>query len=412
MLTQFLALTPSECKGEDPLRGRPARGIVGAMSAVTIRPLAAEEHLSFLASRPEANFLQNPHWAQVSTWRSQALGIYQGEDLVGAVLVLGKRVPIPEKLPVLGRKYFAYIPEGPVIDPERTTYPQVLPALTEYLKSTGAFLIRMGLPAVARRWSAGTIRDALAQEKARIIPDVEPDHVDEDVLALQGELAELGWKDLPISMSLEAGWPQFQARIPLASEDGEPLDVDGVLAGMSSSARKSMRKSARNGVEVTRHGVESLEDFYALHLQTSERHGFAPRPKEGVKTLMEALSSSGIAETTIFLASYEGQQLATSLYVGQGETGHALYAGSSEQHRKLEAPIYLKLQQIEYLVEKGCRWFNLGGVSPSLEKSEPTTGITQFKTKQGAELMQTLGEWDYAVDPVIAAAYNRYRPRK
>ncbi|GAB3850183.1 lipid II:glycine glycyltransferase FemX [Nesterenkonia populi] len=382
------------------------------MSAVTIRPIAAEEHLGFLASRPEANFLQNPHWARVSSWRSQALGIWQGENLVGTALVLGKRVPIPERIPVLGRKHFAYIPEGPVIDPAHTSYPAVLPALTEYLKSTGAFLIRMGLPTVARRWSAGTIRDALAAEQARTIPDVEPDHVDEEALALQAELIGLGWKDLPISMSLEAGWPQFQARIPLASEDGEPLDVDDVLAGMSSSARKSMRKSARSGVEVTRHGTESLEDFYALHLQTAQRHGFTPRPKEGVRTLMEALSSSGIAQTTIFLASSEGQQLATSLYVGQGETGHALYAGSSEQQRKLEAPIFLKLQQIEYLVENRLRWFNLGGVSPSLERTEPTTGITQFKTKQGAELMQTLGEWDYAVDPVIAAAYRRYRPRK
>ncbi|WP_371708085.1 peptidoglycan bridge formation glycyltransferase FemA/FemB family protein [Nesterenkonia sp. NBAIMH1] len=80
--------------------------------------------------------------------------------------------------------------------------------------------------------------------------------------------------------------------------------------------------------------------------------------------------------------------------------------------RKLEAPLCLKMQQIEHLLANGSRWFNLGGVSPSLDPAAATTGITQFKTKQGAELMQTLGEWDYAAEPALAALYNRYRPRR
>ncbi|WP_258934046.1 aminoacyltransferase [Nesterenkonia pannonica] len=179
----------------------------------------------------------------------------------------------------------------------------------QHLKDSGAFLIRMGMPTVARRWTAATIRQALADGSASTIPDIEPDYVDDQALALQADLLDLGWKDLPISMSLEAGWPQFQARIPLADEDGRSRDLDGVLSGMSSSARKSMRKSARSGVEVNLHGPEALEDFYALHHQTAQRHGFTPRSKEGVRTLMDALASSGIAETKIFLAEFEGRSL-------------------------------------------------------------------------------------------------------
>ncbi|WP_258934045.1 hypothetical protein [Nesterenkonia pannonica] len=83
--------------------------------------------MTFWLNRPEASFLQNPHWSQVSSWRSQALGIRRGEELVGAVLVLGKRVPLPERVPVLGRKHFAYIPEGPVLDTSRCSYAEALP---------------------------------------------------------------------------------------------------------------------------------------------------------------------------------------------------------------------------------------------------------------------------------------------
>ena len=74
---------------------------------LTVRPIPAADHLAFLREQSWASFLQTPAWATVkSEWRAESLGWFDGETLVGAGLVLYRRLP---RL----RRYLAYLPEGP-----------------------------------------------------------------------------------------------------------------------------------------------------------------------------------------------------------------------------------------------------------------------------------------------------------
>ena len=76
----------------------------------TVRSISPEEHIAFLREQPWASFLQTPGWARVkSEWRGESLGWYDADRLVGAGLVLYRRLP---RLP----RSLAYLPEGPVLD--------------------------------------------------------------------------------------------------------------------------------------------------------------------------------------------------------------------------------------------------------------------------------------------------------
>ena len=113
---------------------------------LTIRSLSVSEHRDFVASQPSTSFLQTPAWARVkSEWRPESVGFLDGDEVVGAALVLYRQLPRV-------RRYLAYLPEGPVIDWSYEYISAWLVPLAAHLKRLGAFAIRMGPPVVTRRW--------------------------------------------------------------------------------------------------------------------------------------------------------------------------------------------------------------------------------------------------------------------
>ena len=146
--------------------------------ALAVRPISSAEHLAFVASRPSASFLQCPSWAAVkSEWGSESLGWYDDAGdpaaLVGAGLVLLRQVP---KV----KKFLAYLPEGPVLDWAAASDDLAawLAPMVAHLKERGAFGVKMGPPVARRRWSAATVKAAIAEGGAARLADVPPDSTD------------------------------------------------------------------------------------------------------------------------------------------------------------------------------------------------------------------------------------------
>ncbi len=96
-----------------------------------MRAISPGEHLAFLGAQRSASFLQTPAWGAVkSEWRHESLGWYDGGELVGAALVLYRRLP---RL----KRYLAYLPEGPVIDWSTERLGDWLAPLAAYLAAPG-----------------------------------------------------------------------------------------------------------------------------------------------------------------------------------------------------------------------------------------------------------------------------------
>ncbi|MDZ5077099.1 lipid II:glycine glycyltransferase FemX [Nesterenkonia sp. HG001] len=380
---------------------------------LTVHPISADEHAAFLAQHPTASFLQNPRWPQVKTdWRGESLGAFDGDRLVAATLVLHRRLPLPSAVPVLGRKSLAYLAEGPVFDAEEVALSALLPALVDHLKGQGAFLIRMGLPGVTRRWAAQDVRRALASGEHTVISELEPLQVDDDAVAVRAELEGLGWQPPQESEEFEAGQPQFQARIPLTDEEGGALDVDAVLARMDQTSRRQTRKSTRSELVITTGGEEDLPAWQALYAETAERDDFTGRPLSYFQRMFRELNAAEDTECTLYFAHHEDALLAAAIYVRQGKFAWYVYGASSSQERKRYAPRALQLRQIEDALAAGCRWYDLGGLSPSLDPEYPLAGLTRFKTTMGADVVQTYGEWDYPVNRLLTRAFTLYMARR
>ena len=137
--------------------------------AFSVRTIEADRHREFNASQPSVSFLQTPAWAKVkSEWRSESVGWFNGSnDPVGAGLVLYRQLP---KI----KKYLAYLPEGPVIDWAAPDIAEWLRPLADHVRAAGAFGVSIGAPAIARRWSAETIKAAIADERVTRLSEASP----------------------------------------------------------------------------------------------------------------------------------------------------------------------------------------------------------------------------------------------
>lgn len=386
---------------------------------LTVRTISAEEHGAFLAEQPASSFLQNPRWPQVKTdWRGESVGVFDGGRIVAAALVLHRPLPVPSAVPVLGGRSLAYMAEGPVIAAVAPGLDELLPPLTAHLKRQGAFLIRMGLPGTLRRWEAKEVRRALAAGEHKSIWDLAEAEFDEGAAEAQRQLKELGWTPPTDSEEFEAGQPRFQARIPLEPAPEEEAEedfqkrVDAALARMDQTSRRQTRKSTRSELTVTVGTEEDLPAWQRLYEETAERDGFTGRPLEYFRRMHRELNTSENAECTLYFAHHEDQLLAAAIYVRQGEFGWYVYGASSSQERKRYAPRALQLRQIEDSLRAGCRWYDLGGLSPSLDPEYELAGLSQFKTTMGADVVETHGEWDYPVSRLLTKAFTFYMARR
>lgn len=394
----------------------------GVAAAYEVRPISPEEHTSFLADQETASFLQNPRWPAVKKeWRAQSLGIFDasaGADTapVAATLVLFRRLPVPSAVPRLGDKSLAYLAEGPVMNSADLDLQLLLQPLIAHLKASGAFLIRLGLPSVLRRWEAKEVRRALAAGESTTIEELDPLEIDPAGAAQaerwQSQLRALGFKAPAPSTDFEAGQPQFQARIPLTDDSGAALPIDDVLARMDQSSRRQTKKSTRSELSVSVGTEQDLPAWHALYSETADRDDFTGRPLSYFQDMHRELNASPLSECTLYLAHLQDQLLAAAIYVRQGEFAWYVYGASSSEERKRYAPRALQLRQIEDSLAAGCRWYDLGGLSPSLDPDSPLAGLTRFKTTMGADVVQTLGEWDYPVNPLLAKAFNLYMSRR
>lgn len=410
---------------------------------LTVRRITPADHGRFLADHPGASFLQNPQWPGVKIdWRGDSLGFFDGQSLKATALVLFRRLPVP--VPVLKKRSLAYVAEGPVFDSSAVQLESVLVPLVQYLKSRGAFLVRVGLPGVVTRWDGSEVRKALAAGTHRSVTDLTPLHTEPAAEDVRSRLLTLGWQAPSESEEFEAGQPQFQARIPLQPEldiasdgtsaepnkNGESPALEAALNRMDSTSRRQTRKSTRSELTVSVGTVEDLPAWQALYEETAARDGFTGRPLAYFRRMFTQLNSGGAGrsggsggssgseasavdtECTLYLAHFGEQLLAAAIYVRQGQFGWYVYGASSAEERKRYAPRALQLRQIQDSLAAGCTWYDLGGMSPSLDPEYELAGLTRFKTTMGADVVQTLGEWDYPVNRMLARGFNLYMSRR
>ncbi len=374
----------------------------------SVRPISPTEHRDFLATLPSASFLQTPGWAQVkSEWRPESLGWYDSGSLVGAALVLHR------KLPRLNRS-LAYLPEGPVIDWSAERLGEWLDPMVRHLKKQGAFAVRIGPPVVTRRWSAAQVKDGIADADVRLLGQVSPTDRSAAGARTVAQLAELGWRHQAAEGGFAAGQPQFVFQIPLHHDDGTPRTEDEVLKGMNQLWRRNIKRAAKEGVDVAAGSRDDLKAFHDLYVHTAERDHFTPRPLAYFETMYDALNGDVPTgdRLKVWLARHDGDLVAATLAIRVGEHSWYSYGASSTEKRDVRGSNAVQWAMIRDALAEGAAVYDLRGITETLDADDAHVGLIQFKVGTGGEAVEYAGEWDLPINRTLYKAFQLYLKRR
>jgi lipid II:glycine glycyltransferase (peptidoglycan interpeptide bridge formation enzyme) len=377
------------------------------MASLTVREISRDEHLAFVTARSRetsVSFLQCPSWAAVkSEWGAQSLGWYDAHGtLVGAGLVLLRQVPRV-------KRFLAYLPEGPVIDWTGAggDLRDWLVPMTEHLRAAGAFGIKMGPLVARRRWSAATVKAAVADGSAKRLGDVPPDGEDPTAADVAATLNGLGWRPPATDEGFAAGQPQYVFQVPLAGRtEGE------LLKGFNQLWRRNVKKADKAGVEVTLGTEADLPDFHRLYLETAERDQFTGRPLSYFQRMWLAMRAEDENRIRLYLARHEGDLVAATTLVQVGRHAWYSYGASSTAKREVRGSNAVQWRMLRDAVASGAEVYDLRGITDTLSEDDPHFGLIQFKLGTGGEAVEYLGEWDLPLNKMLFKAFEVYMGRR
>jgi lipid II:glycine glycyltransferase (peptidoglycan interpeptide bridge formation enzyme) len=373
--------------------------------ALRVRAITPAEHLAAIHERPSVSFLQTPAWGRVKRdWRAESVGWFSDSELVGVGLILYRQAPML-------RRYLAYLPEGPAIDWSAAVaaddLARWLDPLTAYVRSRGAFAIRMGPPVPLRRWSAATVKDALADERVRRLDQVEPDGSSPTGLELTEQLTAAGWRPPTDDGGFTAGQPRYVVQLPLAGRD-----EDDLLKGFNQLWRRNVKKAEKAGVTVELGQAEHLPEFHRLYVETANRDGFTPRPFRYFEGMWQAMAAEDDSRLGLYLARYQGTLVAAATMVRVGTHAWYSYGASSTERRDVRGSNAVQWRMIRDALADGCDVYDLRGITDTVDEADPHAGLIRFKVGTGAEAVEYAGEWDLPISTILYTAFDLYLKRR
>ncbi|MER5743883.1 peptidoglycan bridge formation glycyltransferase FemA/FemB family protein [Streptomyces sp. NPDC002225] len=376
--------------------------------APLLRTISREEHLAFVAGRPSVSHMQVPSWGDVKPdWRAESIGWVDRdgagrERIVGAGLVLYR--PIPRL-----KRYLAYLPEGPAVDWFGAEPREWLDPMVAHLKTRGAFAVRMGPPAVARRWDARTVKEAIADPAAGRLRDVPADEEDPRAARLAAELTRLGWRrgEEESEDGFSAGQPRYVFQVPFAGRT-----LEEVRGGLNQQWRRNVKKAEKAGVKVVEGGFEDLPAFYGLYRETAERDRFIPRPLAYFERMWTSLRAEDPGRMRLYLAEHEGETLSAATMLTVGDHVWYSYGASTAHRREVQPSNAVQWRMMSDAHERGAAVYDLRGITDTLDESNHLLGLLRFKVGTGGRAAEYIGEWDYPVNKVLHKAFALYMARR
>ncbi|MFI5808246.1 lipid II:glycine glycyltransferase FemX [Streptomyces sp. NPDC051561] len=371
---------------------------------VVLRTVTPETYRTFLAS-PEgaalgAGFLQCPSWADVKDgWRAQLLG--WGPDpeagrLTGVALVLLRQFPGT-------RKYFAYLPEGPVADWNAPDVDSWLGPLLEHLRRAGAFAVRIGPSPAYRRWDAARLKSSTGP--GRHLGDVLASEVDPLGTAVAERLRARGWSRCGGDGAGNDGdaQPRHVFHVPLAGRSTEDL-----WAGLSQEWRRNVRRARKEGVEVVVGSAAELPEFYRLLDLTERRDGFRlGRSLAYYERQYAALNAEEPGRMKLYLARHQGEILAAHTMVTVGRRAWYQTGASADHRREVRPSNALQWRMLLDAHALGAHTYDMRGVPSTLDPGERAYGLLRWKLGTGGQVVETLGEWERPLDGRANHALHR-----
>ncbi len=211
------------------------------------------------------------------------------------------------------------------------------------------------------------------------------------------------------------------------------LTPEQILSRMRGTTRNCIRRAYRSEIDFAVGGIDMLHDWYGLYEETAKRKGFyyeseeyfntlfshkriqentfhEPPPHKKIETkkkeIIPLAAPAPLPQFHIMTASKSGKLLSGIIIALSGHNAYYMYAGSSEDLKELMANYGLQWEAVRFARSKGCTNYDLMGIPPNGDTSNPMASLYLFKTGFGGEKVRFAGTWDYPYDEKRYAYFN------
>ena len=166
----------------------------------------------------------------------------------------------------------------------------------------------------------------------------------------------------------------------------EPADIRKKL---DQKWRNQLNRSEKNGLEVIEGTSDDLyEIFLKLQKEMQERKQYKPTVDyvefgEIQKRLPELMKMH------IVICKHEGEPVTATIASAIGDRGIYLLGATGEAGMKQKSAYLSQWQMILWLREKGCHWYDLGGIDP-----EKNPGVYHFKVGMSSADVSHIGQFE------------------
>lgn len=279
----------------------------------------------------------------------------------------------------------AYVPYGPELEPENEFQGVFLEELSECLRSflpKNCIMIRFDLC-----WETFLAKDSsFIDNQGNLItePSLKSQEIRFNFNTLNWNLRKAGTNILPTNtlyLDLQPG-------------------INTILERMKPKTRYNIKLSQKKGVTVRIADLSDLNIWYTLYFETAGRNGIYLNDIKYFEAILttKADATKSPAEVYYLIAEMENNPLAAMFLIISGIRGSYLYGASSNKKRNYMGTYALQWTAINLAKDKGCKEYDMFGISPNKDVTHPLYGLYKFKTGFGGEIFHSLGCWDYPFD--------------
>lgn len=335
---------------------------------------------SFVTNHPQAHILQLPAWGMLKSqfgWQSNCIALQNADNAIVAGAQILYR-PLPFRLGTL-----AYIPKGPLAPAEWWQNPAMMQPLWDAIHAT------------ARQQGARWLKVEA--------PDAAPDET-----AITAALQQAGFRPSPQDIQ--------PVRTVVINLDGTP---DEIMARMKQKTRYNIRLSAKKDVSVREGTSADVASFTAMMQVTGERDAFGVHDPAYYQQAYDLFAPAG--RVALFIASYEGQDLAGVMVFAVGHTAYYLFGASTNVERNRMPAYGAQWAAIQWAMAQGCTQYDMWGVPDADEETleaefaqrhDGLWGVYRTKRGWGGAVTRRLPAWDYVYNAPLYAAYRHLITRR
>ena len=143
-------------------------------------------------------------------------------------------------------------------------------------------------------------------------------------------------------------------------------------SSLNSKRRNMVRKATESGVQVQHRDVDSLDQYYTLVKEMSQRTGLGLKPKVYYRRILETFGPRDQAR--LYLAFHDGGPLAGGIFLRYQATCYYWVGATGNRVANLGQGELLQWHAVQWAKEAGCRQYDLVGI-----ERERLPQIARFK---------------------------------